>query len=362
MTDLFQPFVIGKMSLPNRFVRSATCVNLGKEGTVTDALVEVYRELAAGEIGLIITGGLFPKKTGRIFHGMLGADTDSAIPGLARIAEVVHQEGGKVAAQIIHGGGHCLPEWTGCQAEGPSSMISPHSGLKVRELSADEVHELVGMFVQAALRIKQAGFDAVQIHAAHSHLISQFLSPVTNHRDDEWGGSAEKRARFLMEIYRGIRRAVGPDYPILAKLGLRDTHPEGKPIEEGLATASALADEGLDALEVSEGFEFEPGHHIRPSAMHPCFIEECRQARARLRIPLILVCGMRTLADMEAVVENNVADAVSLSRPLIMNPHLVRDFRKGLATQSECISCNGCVEQGILGKPCLCTLRAAKQG
>lgn len=355
-TSLFDSLTIGQMTIPNRFVRSATGENRGKDGYVTDSLVGVYRELAKGEIGLVVTGVLYPKKSGRIFQNMIGADTDDTVPGLRRIADAVHEYGGKIAAQIGHGGGHCLPEWTGFQAEGPSSMINPHSGLEVRGLSGEEVRELVHLFVQAARRTVEAGFDAVQIHAAHSHLVSQFLSPVTNKREDEWGGSAQKRSKFLMEIYRGIRKTTGPDFPVLVKLGLEDTHPEGKPLAEGIATARNLAAEGVDALEVSEGFESEPGHHIRLDAQHPCYLEQCRQVRKEIDIPTILVGGMRSLQDMKSVLENGIADAVSLSRPFIMDPHLVLAFRDGLTTESGCISCNGCVEAGIMGEPCECTI------
>lgn len=356
ISDLFDPLTIGQMKIPNRFVRSATGENRGKDGRVTDSLVDVYRELAKGEIGLIVTGVLYPKKSGKIFQNMIGVDADNTVPGLKRIAEAVHANGGKIAAQIGHGGGHCLPEWTGFQAEGPSTMINPHSGLEARGLSGDEVRELVDLFVQAARRTVEAGFDAVQIHAAHSHLISQFLSPVTNRRDDEWGGSAEKRSRFLMEIYQGIRKTTGPSFPILVKLGLEDTHPEGKPLVEGIATARTLATEGVDALEVSEGFESEPGHHIRADTQHPCYLEQCRQVRQEIDIPIILVGGMRSLQDMKSVLENDIADAVSLSRPFIMDPHLVLAFRQGLTMESGCISCNGCVEAGIMGEPCECTI------
>lgn len=355
--SLFDPLTIGQMTIANRFVRSATGENRGKDGKVTDSLVDVYRELAKGEIGLIVTGVLYPKQSGRIFQNMIGANDDATIPGLARIADVVHEIGGKIAAQIGHGGGHCLPDWTGFQAEGPSTMTNPHSGLEVRGLPGNEVHDLVDLFVQAARRTVEAGFDAVQIHAAHSHLISQFLSPVTNKRDDEWGGSAENRSKFLMEIYRGIRKTAGHDFPILVKLGIADTHPEGKSLAEGIDTARALAAEGIDALEVSEGFESEPGHHIRADVQHPCYLEPCLQVRKEIDIPIILVGGMRSLQDMECVLENGIADAVSLSRPFIMDPHLILAFRQGTSSESGCISCNSCVESIIMGEPCECAIR-----
>ena len=356
MPNLFDPLTINKMEIKNRFVRSATVENLGDRGMVTDALLDLYRELAKGEVGLAITGGLYPKKAGQILPGQLAADTDEAIPGLVRLVKVVHENGGKIAAQILHAGGYCSPELTGFQAEGPVAMKNPYSGLQVRALSSDDVHELVELYVQATRRAIEAGFDAVQIHAAHSHLISLFLSPAVNNRDDEWGGSAERRSMFLREIYRGMRRLAGPDYPILVKIGLLDTHPQGKPLSEGLDTARSLESEGIDCIEVSEGFEGEGAHHIRLGAIKPYYVQECREARRVLSLPLMLVGGMRALSDMKAILGQQVADAISMCRPLIMDPHIVRAFREGSMHESECNSCNQCLEEMSHGSPLRCVL------
>ena len=356
MPSLFDPLTINKMGLGNRFFRSATVENLGNRGMVTDSLVDLHQELARGEVGLIITGGLFPKKAGQILPGQLGAHTDEAIPGLKRLARVVHENGGKIAAQLLHAGGHCSPELTGFQAEGPSSTVNPYTGLEVRELSGDEVHELIEMYVQAARRAIEAGFDAVQIHAAHSHLLSSFLSPASNKREDEWGGSPEKRSRIVHAIYRGIRKLAGPDYPILIKIGLLDTHPEGKPVSEGINTARSLEADGIDAIEISEGFEAGGAHHIRLGATSPYYAQECRQARRVLSLPLILVGGMRTLRDMKAILDDGMADAVSMCRPFIMDPHIVRAFRESLTNESRCTSCNECLEDMAQGNPLRCLL------
>ena len=221
--------------------------------------------------------------------------------------------------------------------------MHPRSGATIRQLSSDEIHELVDEYGKAAARIVEAGFDAVQLHGSHSWLISAFLSPATNKREDEWGGSVHNRARFVREIYRSIRKSVGPDYPILIKLGIKDYHPEGKTVAEGIEVAKLLQQDGFDAIEVSEGLEQDFFHHIRRDGVSPYYLDECGQARKELSLPLILVGGMRTMKDMQRVLDDGVADAISMCRPFIMNPHLVRDFREGLSNSSGCTSCNECM-------------------
>ena len=342
MPHLLDTLTINKMELRNRFVRSATGAGLADNGIVTDALVTLFRELAEGEIGLIVTGGLYPTKEGKTSIGQPAADTDEAIPSLRRLARVVHGNGGKIAAQIMHCGWNSLPEVSGFQPVGPSAMINPYTGLQVRELSGDEIHELVEHYIQAARRVMEAGFDAVQLHGAHSWIISAFLSPATNKRKDEWGGSPEKRASFVRRICQGIKRLAGIDYPLLIKLGLKDYHPEGKPATEGIETARLLEMDGVDAIEVSEGIEQDLVHHIRLDAMSPYYVEECREARRTLSLPLILVGGMRKLKNMQAILDEGVADAISMSRPFIHDPYIIKKFRKGLTDSSECTSCNQC--------------------
>lgn len=343
MPDIFDTLKINKLVLENRFVRSATMDSMAKDGFVTEPEIKLYQELGRGEIGLIISHGLYPTKEGQCSPGQLSIHSDKAIKSLSRLVKSVHRGGGKIAAQILHGGWMCSPNVTGLPPVGPSELVHPGSGLQVRQLSSGEINELVEDYARAAARIIEAGFDAVQLHGAHSWLISAFLSPVTNRRNDEWGGSLENRARFVREIYRGIRKVTGPDYPVLIKLGLIDYHPQGKPVSEGIEVAKLLQQDGFDAIEVSEGLEKDFFHHIRREAVIPYYLEECTQAKKALSIPLVLVGGMRKLHDIQQVLENHVADAVSMCRPFINNPNLVRDFKKGISNSSACNSCNECM-------------------
>jgi 2,4-dienoyl-CoA reductase-like NADH-dependent reductase (Old Yellow Enzyme family) len=350
MQKIFSPLEINSIVLQNRFIRSATVDNLGAQGMVSEAQLELYRELGKGGIGLIISGGVYPTMDGCAAAGQLGADADDAIPGLKKLVDVVHENKGKIAAQILHGGFRCRPEVSGFQPIGPSSMFDEDTGLQVRELSSDEIYELVESYVQAARRLIESGFDAVQLHGAHGWLLSAFLSPVMNKRQDEWGGLPENRFRFVRLIYEGIRKLAGPHYPIMIKLGFRDYHADGKPLSEGIETAAMLESIGMDAIELSEGIEPKWGNHIRADALEPYYREDCLKARQALSLPLMLVGGMRSLRDMQSVIDDGIADAVSLCRPFIESPDIVNKFKKGVVDESECNSCNGCIERMLEGR------------
>ncbi len=350
MPSLYEPLQINTLTLPNRFVRSATFDNLGCDGLVSDAQLKLYDTLSRGEIGLIISGGLYPTLDGRGGHGQLSVADDRAIPSLKKLVDGVHANGARIAGQLLHCGFRSRESETGLSPVGPSAMIDSDTGESVRELSEEEVAGMVDAYVHAARRVVEAGFDALQLHGAHGWFLSAFLSPVTNRRVDAWGGSMEKRARFLIEICRGIRKMAGPDYPLLIKLGLKDYHPQGKTLDEGIAVARMLELNGVDAVEVSEGIEEKWGRHIRKDAVQPYYVEECRQARPMISKPLILVGGMRALRDMQAVLDEGIADAVSLCRPFIRDPDLVAKFRRGEILSASCRSCNGCPERMIEGR------------
>lgn len=330
------------MVLPNRFVRSATVDNLGQNAMVTPAVLHLYQRLAEGSIGLIVSSGIYPSLDGKGIDGQLGAHCDETIPSLKQLAETVHARGGRIAGQLLHCGFRCRRQVSGHQPIGPSPMIDSQSGEQVRELTGDEVSAMVETYVQAARRLVEAGFDAVQLHAAHGWFLSAFLSPAMNRRIDAWGGSPDRRVRFLSRICEGIRKMAGADYPLLVKLGLKDYHPDGKTLEEGIAAANALVASGVDAIEVSEGIEENWGNHIRLGAKHPYYLDECRQARQAISVPLILVGGMRALSEMQHIVDDGIADAVSMCRPFIHDPMLIDKFYRNEADASGCISCNEC--------------------
>jgi 2,4-dienoyl-CoA reductase-like NADH-dependent reductase (Old Yellow Enzyme family) len=350
VAGIFDPLMINKLVLSNRFVRSATMDSMADNGKVSDAELAMYGELAKGEIGLIVSHGLYPVKEGQASPGQLSVHNDEAVTSLSQLTRIVHTHGGKIVAQILHGGWLCRPEVTGTLPVGPSATTHPRTGQPIRELSTNEVYQLVDDFIQAAKRIIEAGFDGIQLHGAHSWLLSAFLSPATNHREDEWGGSPEKRANFVRSIGRGIRLMAGPDYPLMIKLGLKDYHPQGKNTSEGIEQARALQADGMDAIEISEGLEEDFFHHIRPDAVNPYYVAECREARKLLSVPLILVGGMRKLKDMREIIEDGVADAISMCRPFIMNPHLVKNLRQGVIDGSGCTSCNKCLGEMAQGR------------
>jgi len=352
MSRPFEPFKINQLQIKNRFVRSATMDNMSDNGMVTDFQVELYRNLALGEVGLIISHGIAPSRIGRTGPGQLGAFADENINSLKRLTTVVHANGGKVAAQILHAGWASNPDFLGQAPVGPIDTIHPIRGTRIKGLSTAEVYQEIDYIVQAGHRLIEAGFDGIQLHGAHSWMISAFLSPATNKRQDEFGGSAEKRANFVVQIYKGLRKMAGPDYPIFIKLGLKDYHPEGKSFEDGLQSAQIFEKLGMDSIEISEGMESDGGHHIRPGAVAPYYLDECRAARKVLKLPLILVGGFRELKDIEQVLEEGITDAVSMCRPFVMDPYLVKKFREGTATKSNCISCGGCSGMKRTGLKC----------
>jgi 2,4-dienoyl-CoA reductase-like NADH-dependent reductase (Old Yellow Enzyme family) len=215
-----------------------------------------------------------------------------------------------------------------------------------RELAGGEIRALIGDFVSAAVRAKRAGFDGVQLHAAHGYLISSFLSPHTNRRADEWGGPVENRARVLLETLRGVKAACGAGFPAIVKLNSTDFLEDGLTVEDAVLIARLLEADGIDAIEVSGGMaeagrgSIWPG--IRSEAEEGYFVENAARIKQAVRVPVFGLGGIRTLAVAERIVEEGRADLVSLSRPFVRDPFLVKHFREGLAAGSECISCNKC--------------------
>ena len=244
----------------------------------------------------------------------------------------------------------CNTTITGLPPVGPTAVVHPRSDLQIRELASEEIYKLVEDYVQAARRIIESGFDGIQLHGAHSWLLSAFLSPATNRRTDEWGGTPERRSSLVRRICEGIRKIAGNDYPVMVKLGIKDYHPEGKPVEEGIEQAGLLEASGVDAIEVSEGLEEDFFHHIRIDAMSPYYLEECRRVKQSLSIPVILVGGMRKRRDMQSVIDDGIADAVSMCRPFIMDPYLVKNMCTGSSDGSKCTSCNECMKEMGRGK------------
>jgi 2,4-dienoyl-CoA reductase-like NADH-dependent reductase (Old Yellow Enzyme family) len=332
--------------LPNRLVRSATAERLADaEGRPLPRLKQLYRELAEGGVGLIITGHMYVHPSGKAHPEMTGIYTDALLPDLAELAEAVHQAGGQVAVQINHGGMQSSP---GAVAEpvAPSAVDLPFLDRTPRALTNEEIVELVETYGQAARRAQEAGFDGVQIHAAHGYLISQFLSPLTNRRADRWGGDTTGRMRFLRDVCRAVRRHVGPDYPVFVKLGMVDDPEGGLSPSESVQVVAALEEMGLDGVEISGGIgggkDLNTRKGVRSQADEAYFRPLAQVARPATRLPILLVGGLRSRQTMEAVLEAGEADFISLCRPLISEPDFPRRLQQGLQDRSSCISANRC--------------------
>ncbi|MBU4318434.1 MAG: NADH:flavin oxidoreductase [Proteobacteria bacterium] len=359
MSKVFEPLKIGKLTIPNRFVRSATYYALSDaNGYISDESVELMKTLAEGEVGLIITGYAFVSKQGQVFPDMNGIDEDDHIPAYQKMTLAVHERNGKIVMQIAHGGAQAT---FAAKGEGDYVAVSfngdlPDFGRKPRELTDGDIIGIIESFGQAARRVEAAGFDGVQIHGAHGYLVSEFLSPTTNHRKDKWGGSLENRMRFLIEVIRSIKKQVSNDFPVMIKLGCRDylDGTDSLTIEEGAAVAKAIAAEGIALIEISHGRvdkNFRKMMEKINSVEKEAFmLDDAKAIRSAVSIPLSLVGGIRSLSVAEKLVGSGVVDCISICRPFIREPDLVKQFKKSAKTTADCISCRGCMNRDDEGK------------
>ena len=359
MSILFESTRISTMDLRNRFVRSATYDGCTDEaGYVTEQQIHLFERLASGGVGLIVTGAAYVRGgKGLPFQNSI-AD-DDCLPGLKRLTQAVRERGARVAVQLFHAGREAIKLHSGRDARAVvAPSILPDDPCPTTGYSAateDEIWDIVVSFGDAAARAREAGFDAVQIHGAHAYLLSQFLSPYTNRRDDDWGGTLENRLRLHHEIYRDIRARVGDDYPVLIKIGVADEVPGGLELAEGRQAVQLLAQWGFDAAEISqglrgrkfEGTEFRTG--ISSLDQEGYFRDWCTEVKGQVRLPIMMVGGLRTFELMEEIVLRGEADLISLCRPLIREPGIIDEWKGGQRQRAACISCNMCLA-ALLGK------------
>ncbi|MBF0320628.1 MAG: NADH:flavin oxidoreductase [Nitrospirae bacterium] len=346
---LFEPYTLKGITLANRLVRSATYEkNADEEGFVTPGLIEMYEALARGGVGLIITGGAPVHPTGKFVPQMVAAYDDKYIDGLSKLVSAVHAQGGKIALQIAHGGRQCYPELlNGELPMAPSAVYEPVLKTTPREMAEEEIWTIIRAFGDAARRAKAAGFDGVQIHGAHGYLVSQFLSSHTNRREDAWGGDEDRRFRFAAEVYKAIRKEVGSDYLVFIKINTNDHLCSGglRP-DESLRVAQRLQALGIDAVEVSGGMYESALRPARTKILHvedeAYFKEPAGMFKMSLKIPVILVGGIRSRSVAEDMLDKGYADLISMARPLIREPDLPKKFMSG-KDKSDCESCNACM-------------------
>ncbi|MBM4322100.1 MAG: NADH:flavin oxidoreductase [Deltaproteobacteria bacterium] len=366
MNKLFETSSINSMTLSNRFVRSATWEGMATaDGAVTSKLIETMTALAKGEVGLIISSLAHVRQDGQAAPWQLGIYKDDLIQGLQEMTAAVHDNKGKIIIQLAHGG-HLAPK----QLTGKTPLVvSNFEGLASsprQELAQQGIGEMVSAFAEAARRAKAAGFDGVQIHSAHGYLLSQFLSPAFNRRNDGYGGEAGNRARIHLEIYQAIREVVGKDFPILIKMNSRDFIENGLNLEDSIQVARLLADAGIDAIELSGGFI--TGGKLSPSRSgidsedkEAYFQEEARAVKKEVGIPLILVGGIRSFAVAEKLVEDGIADYISMCRPFIREPDLINRWKRGDWRRAECKSDNLCFKPGMDGEGIYCVVKSREK-
>ena len=361
MSKLFEETKINGMVLRNRFVRSATMEGLADEqGGCTEGMVNLLSGLAAGGVGLIITGHVFVSKKGRAAPFQAGLDQDFLTTGYRELTDEVHRQGGRIAIQLAHAGLSAFTKLTGEPALAPS-LLSGFTSAEVREMTRADIEETIVAFGRAAERAVKAGFDGIQIQAAHGYLLNQFLSPAFNHRTDEYGGSLENRARAAVETLRGIRQRVGRDFPVLAKLNSCDFLEGGLELGEAIQAVVMLKEAGLDAVELSGGtlasgslMPSRAGINSREKeAYHQ---ESARRFKQEVDLPLILVGGIRSLETAEMIVAEGIADFAALSRPLIREPDLIKRWESGDISPARCLSDNKCFAAALSGGGVHCSV------
>jgi 2,4-dienoyl-CoA reductase-like NADH-dependent reductase (Old Yellow Enzyme family) len=357
---IFDPITVCNLDLRNRFVRSATHEFMaGRDGNPTHRLGDLYEELAKNEVGLIITGYSYVLPGGQSDIYQQGIYDDRFIEPYMKITEKVHRYRSKIVLQLVHGGRQATASEEYPAPMAPSGIKNGHSAVVPREMTEQEILEVIEAFTKAAVRAKKAGFDGVQLHCAHGFLLSNFISPYTNRRTDRWGGSVENRARIVTEIVRRIKEQNEADFPVLVKMNATDgfqpgTHKAdlGIEISQVVETAKLLEKAGVCAVEVSGGISEAGGVTIRTAINSPAkeayFKEYSKAIKKAINIPVILVGGVRSLSVMEYLLENEFADLVSMSRSFICEPDLVLKLKSGETKKARCVSCNLCFDlEGI---------------
>jgi 2,4-dienoyl-CoA reductase-like NADH-dependent reductase (Old Yellow Enzyme family) len=362
MPQIFEATTLGGIEVRNRLVRSATWDGMADtQGRVTGSMIDLYREVAEGGVGVVISGYAFVQPDGRQWPTQLGAHDDETIPGLAELARAVHGGGGRLVGQIVHCGGQAYREATFDRgAVAPSAVASPGYPETPREIQPGEIDSVVASFAAAASRMRRAGFDGVQLHGAHGYLISEFLTPSRNARTDAYGGSLEKRMRFALEAYRAVRREAGGAFPVWIKLNGEDFADGGATLEDAARLVAALAAEGIDAIEVSGGTGGSGRlGSARTDIVSPSdeayFLEHARALRrAAPGVSIITVGGIRSPGRIEAILAEGAADACAVCRPLIREPALPERWRRGDRRRATCISCRGCFTPAMKGTGVRC--------
>ena len=381
--DPFAPVRLGPVTLRNRIIKAATFEGRSTDHKVNDDLIAFHAAYARGGVGMTTVAYCAVSRDGMGSYNEVVV-TEDAVAGFARLADAVHAEGAAVSAQIGHAG--AVAATTTKKALSPSPVFSPLAMKRTRAATVDDLVRITSDFAAAAVRVADAGFDAVELHLGHGYLPSEFLSPRINRRTDSYGGSLENRARFPREVARAVRDAVGDRLAVLAKLNMADGVPGGLWLDESIPVAHMLeADGALDAIELTGGSSLQnPMYLFRgespttemaatmPKLIRPAFkllgkrflpeypfeeayfLDYARQFRAALRMPLVLLGGINRLDTIEAALANGF-EFVAMGRALLREPDLINKLRDGSRSEGLCVHCNKCMPTIYSGTRCVLT-------
>lgn len=365
---LFTPIQIGSMTVPNRICHVPTDVSSSNaDGSVSERDIHHHSQIAKGGAGLIIVGATSPDgQTGRPTVTGLVADSDSCIPGLARLAEGMHKYGAKCVVQLQHPGRQCaVPRYNTMSATDMVVKLpwsagheivyenAEEKGKPVRAMTTEEVVDMVDKFSEAAWRVKQAGFDGVELHAAHGYLISQFMSPYLNKRIDRWGGSFENRMRFPLAIISSIQKKCGRNFPILVRYSADEWVEGGRELEESVRMAVEFERAGVAALDLSQCIQESPGAGFDPMYYPEGWTVYASQAvKKAVSIPVINSHTFRNPDYCDQLVANGDTDMIGLARQLLCDPYWPMKAYMGKPEQiRRCISClTGCWQESMMAK------------
>ena len=362
LENLFSPVRINGLELKNRAVMPAMGTGYaGTDGKATERLLAYLSRRARGGVGLIVTEICAVDTRGKSSPAQLGAWSDELIESLASITQAIHAEDGKAALQLYHAGRETLEAFTGAMPESPSGIPSPTLMQPCEEMSALRIAEVIDGYAKAAGRAVEAGFDAVEVHGAHGYLINQFLSPFSNQRNDDYGGSDEDRARFALAIASAIRQTVGPDFPIIFRVSADELIRGGYDLSFMEWLAPRLVEAGADCIHASVGVSTTPGNlTIASMDTEPGFnLVRARAIRQASGVPVIGVGRINDPALADEAIARGDADLISFGRQHLADPDFLLKARRGEEEEiRRCLACNqGCIERLIYEfKTVTCTI------
>jgi NADPH2 dehydrogenase len=316
MSYLLKELKAGSLSLPNRLVMPPMATSKAEsDGKVSQAILDYYKEKSeGGYISLIIIEHSFIKLEGKASENQLSISDDSLIPRLRELAEAIQSNGSKAMMQINHAGSAAAKEIIGATPVGPSAVANPRKGNIPSELTREEILSIIQAFRDAARRVKEAGFDGVEIHSAHGYLLNQFLSPLTNKRTDEYGGDINNRIRIHLQVIESVRSVVGESFPILLRLGASDFMAGGTTIEDSQIAALAFEKAGVDFLDISGGFS---GYNVPGLTGQGFFAPLAEAIKKVVAIPVILTGGITQAKAAERLLSEGKADLIGVGRAIL---------------------------------------------